>query len=36
MNPSEIGWGGMDSIRLAQDRDLWRAFVNTAMDLWVT
>jgi hypothetical protein len=24
----EIGWGGMDSINLAEDRDQWRAFVN--------
>jgi hypothetical protein len=26
----EIGWGGMDSIDLAQDRDKWRALVNMA------
>jgi hypothetical protein len=25
----EIGWGGMDWIDLAQDRDQWRALVNT-------
>jgi hypothetical protein len=25
----EIEWGGMDWIRLAQDRDQWRAPVNT-------
>jgi hypothetical protein len=31
----EIGWGGMDWIDLAQDRDQWRAHVNTVMDLWV-
>jgi hypothetical protein len=24
----EIGWGGMDWIDLAQDRDQWRALVN--------
>jgi hypothetical protein len=28
-----IGWGGMDWIDLAQDRDRWRALVNTVMDL---
>jgi hypothetical protein len=26
----EIGWHGMDWIDLAQDRDQWRALVNTA------
>jgi hypothetical protein len=28
----EIGWDGMDWIDLAQDRDQWRAFVNTVMN----
>jgi hypothetical protein len=31
----EIGWGGMDKIDLAQDRDQWKALVNTVMRLWV-
>jgi hypothetical protein len=31
----EIGWNGMDWIDLAQDRDQWRALVNTAMNLRV-
>jgi hypothetical protein len=31
----EIGWDGMDWIDLAQDRDPWRALVNTAMNLRV-
>jgi hypothetical protein len=31
----EIGWGGMDSIDLAQDMDQWRALVNTVMNLRV-
>jgi hypothetical protein len=35
MDLREIGWGGMDWIVLAQDRDKWRALVNTAMDLQV-
>jgi hypothetical protein len=30
-----IGWGGMDWIELAQDRDQQRALVNTVMNLWV-
>jgi hypothetical protein len=29
----EIGWGGIDRIDLAQDRDQWRALVNTVMNL---
>jgi hypothetical protein len=31
----EIGWGGVDWIDLAQDRDQWRTFVNTVMNLQV-
>jgi hypothetical protein len=31
----EIGWGGMDWIDLAQNRDQWRALVNTVMNLRV-
>jgi hypothetical protein len=31
----EIGWGGMDWTDLAQDRDKWRALVNTVMNLRV-
>jgi hypothetical protein len=31
MDFREIGWGGMDWIDLAQDRDQWRALVNTVM-----
>jgi hypothetical protein len=32
---TEIGWSGMDWINLAQDRDQWRAVVNTAVNLQV-
>jgi hypothetical protein len=31
----EIAWGGMDWIDLAQDRDQWRAVVNTVTNLRV-
>jgi hypothetical protein len=31
----EIGWGGVDRIGLAQDRDEWRALVNAVMNLLV-
>jgi hypothetical protein len=35
MSLREIGWDGVDWIELAQDRDQWRALVNTAMNLRV-
>jgi hypothetical protein len=31
----EIGWGSVDWIQLAQDRDWWQALVNMVMNLWV-
>jgi hypothetical protein len=33
MDLREIGWDGVDWIELAQDRDQWRALVNTVMNL---
>jgi hypothetical protein len=35
MDLREIGWDGIDSIDLAQDRDKWRAIVNTVINLRV-
>jgi hypothetical protein len=35
MDLGEIGWDGMDRIELAQDRDRWRALVNTVTNLRV-
>jgi hypothetical protein len=31
----EIGWDGVDWVDLPQDRDKWRALVNTVMNLRV-
>jgi hypothetical protein len=36
MDLVEIGWGGVDWIGLAQDRDKRRALVNAVMDLRVS
>jgi hypothetical protein len=35
MDLRDIGWGGVDCIGVAQDRDKWRAFVNAVMNLRV-
>jgi hypothetical protein len=35
MDLGEVGWDGVDWIDLAQDRDRWRAYVNTVMNLRV-
>jgi hypothetical protein len=35
MDLGEIGWGGTDWVDLAQDRDRYRALVNTVMNLRV-
>jgi hypothetical protein len=35
MDLRKIGWGGMNWIYLAEDRDQWRALVNTVMNLRV-
>jgi hypothetical protein len=33
MDLRKIGWDGVDLIDLAQERDQWRALVNTVMNL---
>jgi hypothetical protein len=35
MDLREIGWGNVEWIQLAQDRDRWRGLVNTVMNLRV-
>jgi hypothetical protein len=35
MDLGEMGWGDVDWIGLAQDRNRWRALVNLVLNLWV-
>jgi hypothetical protein len=35
MDRREIGWGSMDCIQLATDRDQWWALLNTVINLLV-
>jgi hypothetical protein len=35
MDLGEVGWGDVDWIGLAQDRNRWRAFVNSVLNLRV-
>jgi hypothetical protein len=34
MDLGEVGWGDVDWIGLAQDRNRWRALVNSVLNLW--
>jgi hypothetical protein len=36
MDLLEIGWSGVDWIGLAQDKEKWRALVNTVINLLVS
>jgi hypothetical protein len=35
MDLGEVGWGNVDWIGLAKDRNRWRALVNSVLNLWV-
>jgi hypothetical protein len=35
MDLGEVGWGNVDLIGLAQDRNRWRALVNSVLNHWV-
>jgi hypothetical protein len=35
MDLQDVGWGGMDWIDMAEDRDRWRALVNAVMNILV-
>jgi hypothetical protein len=36
MDLGEVGWGDVDWIKLAQDRNGWRALVNLVLNLWIS
>jgi hypothetical protein len=36
MDLQEVGWGSMDRIELAQDRDKWQVFADAVMNLRVS
>jgi hypothetical protein len=35
MDSKDVRCEGVDAIHLAQDRNIWRAFVCTVMKIWV-
>jgi hypothetical protein len=36
MDLKEIMWDGIDWIDMAQDKDYWRALMNTVINFWVS
>jgi hypothetical protein len=35
MDLGDVGWGDVDWIGLARDRNRWRALVNSVLNLWI-
>jgi hypothetical protein len=35
MDLGEVGWGDVNWIDLAKDRNRWRALVNSVLNIWV-
>jgi hypothetical protein len=35
MDLVQVGWGDVDWVALAQDRDSWRVLGNSVLNLWV-
>jgi hypothetical protein len=35
MDPKEVGWGSMERIELAQNRDKWRSLLNAVLNIRV-
>jgi hypothetical protein len=35
MDLRKVGWKGVDWMHMAEDKDQWRALVNTVMNFWI-